>query len=67
MAGQAQERRQRRDLINFYNYLKSECQVDGAGLFSMGAQWQNKGQYIQTGKREVPSEHEKKLLYCEGD
>jgi len=34
-----------------------------------GAQQQNKGQRAQTGTGtwEVPSEHEEKLLYCDGD
>jgi len=38
----------------------------GQTLFS-GAQQQDKGQWAQTEAQEVPSEHEEKLLYFEGD
>ena len=48
------------DLSNAYKYLKGGCQMDGARLFLVSVQWQDKGQQAQ----EVPSEHEKELLYC---
>ena len=32
-----------------------------------GAQWQDKGQWTQTGTQEVPSQHKEKLLPSEGD
>ena len=38
----------------------------GQTLFS-GAQWQDKGQRLQTEAQEVPSKHEEELLPSEGD
>ena len=38
----------------------------GQTLFS-GAQWQDKGKWVQTEAEEVPPEHEKELLHFEGD
>lgn len=38
----------------------------GQSLFG-GAQWQDNGQQSLTGTKEVPSEDEKELLYCEGE
>ena len=32
-----------------------------------GAQWQDKGQQVQTEAQEVPPEHEEGLLYSEGN
>lgn len=34
---------------------------------SSDARWQDKGQQVQRATQDIPSEHEKELLYHEGD
>lgn len=56
------------NLTTAYKYPKGGSQSSGWGqaLFG-GAQQQDKGQWVQTGIQELPSEHEENLLYCKSD
>ena len=54
------------DLVNVCEYLRGGYKGDGARLFS-GAQWQDQRPWAHTETREVPSEHQETLFYCEGD
>jgi len=56
------ERRPRGDFIDAYKYLKSRSQAAGAKLFLVVPS--NSGHTL---KHEVPYEHQKKLLFFEGD
>ena len=53
-------------LVDYGLAMLSGCQEGGARLIS-AAQCQGEGKQAQTGTQEVSYEHEKKLIYCEGD
>lgn len=60
-----EKRKLREDLSNVYKYLKGRCEEDGSRLFSLVPR--DKKQWAPTETQKVPSEHQEKHFYSEGD
>lgn len=60
-----EKRKLREDLSNVYKYLKGRCEEHGSRLFSLVPR--DKKQWAPTETQKVPSEHQEKHFYSEGD